>query len=359
MAFYFGTDTMPALVNMLANKLIASDSKFTDPYAAGTRYTGGDTDVDFGVSSYHRRCIKWEDPALGGQEQTMYIVLEIPFWSSTSAKFRVKNNDNYIFGIIATFSTAWDATNNVPSGSIQRAIIPVLQGTTAMTNTEKINVLSQTFSYWLYVDDVVNTEEKGNGLVIMLRPTALSWGNAASVLFNIEKLKLKDYQDGYSLWSICSQVNFWWHGNNSQSTLTKKWGWTLHPWAEHSLDEIYDEPQDMRVSAYTDHPDQYSGKSGWLWSGVKGITFPLRAELNQEGGANNAYYMNGIAHADPRFNNSPVGQIEHCFPWKKNAGIADMDILSLPSPSPVKYICLDKSSLSSATSLTMAIKYSP
>ncbi len=68
MGFYYGTETLQAIINLMAAKLLASDSKFTDPYAAGTRYTGSDADLDFGVSSYYRRCIKWEYPGLSGQE---------------------------------------------------------------------------------------------------------------------------------------------------------------------------------------------------------------------------------------------------------------------------------------------------
>jgi len=328
MVFYYGTETIQTIINLMAAKLLASDSKFTDPYAAGTRYTGGDTDVDFGVSSYYRRCIKWEDPALSGQEQTMYIVLEVPFLNALSPLFRVKDDDFYIFGIVATFSTTWDQANNIPSGSIQRTIIPVLQNTAQMVSGNKATVFSQTFSYWMYVDDVVDTTEKGNGLVIVIRPAAASWGNSSTALFNLEKLVSKDYADGYSLWSIMSQVNYWWLGNNSQSTLAKQWGWTLHPWAVHSLIESYNEAQDMRITAGTAFPEQSTVKSGWTWSNIKGITFPLKAELSSEGGTNRVYFMNGIVHADPRYNNSPVGQIEHCMPWSKNFGILDMDLFS-------------------------------
>ena len=40
MTFYSGTITIPGLINLLANKLLASDHRFSDPYAGLPRYTG-------------------------------------------------------------------------------------------------------------------------------------------------------------------------------------------------------------------------------------------------------------------------------------------------------------------------------
>jgi hypothetical protein len=37
MAFYSGSSTMPGILNMIADKLIASDSLFSNPYSSLTR----------------------------------------------------------------------------------------------------------------------------------------------------------------------------------------------------------------------------------------------------------------------------------------------------------------------------------
>jgi hypothetical protein len=214
MAFYSGSSTMPGIVNLMADKLIASDSKFTNPYASLTRYTGDGNDVDYGISCYQRRVLKWEDPEKTGQEKTMYVVFQIPFWDVNQAMFQVRSDaGHYMFGIEVIISTGWNNTTHLPDGDVQRTIIPIVMWNAGMSNTQKAALLAHNVAYWLWVDDDALSIDKGNGLCIMIKPDSAggygwtTWTNTISVFFNMEKLKSKEFSDGYSLWFFNSHVN--------------------------------------------------------------------------------------------------------------------------------------------------------
>lgn len=155
MAFYSGSSTMPGILNMIADKLIASDSLFSNPYSSLTRYTGDGNDVEYGITCYQRRVLKWEDPAKSGQEKTMYIVFQIPFWDVNQAMFQTRSDAGYyMFGIEVIISTSWNNTTHSPDGDIQRTFIPVVQwGTAGMSNTQKAALLVHNLAYWMWVDD--------------------------------------------------------------------------------------------------------------------------------------------------------------------------------------------------------------
>lgn len=360
MTFYNGSSTILGLINLMADKLVASNSKFTNPYNGLTRYTGDGTDVDFNVTANHRRCVKWEDPAKTGQEKTMYIVFQIPWWDTTTMMFQYRSDAGYYMcGIEVIVSSAWDNSNHVPSGDLQRTLLWVLISNGGMSALQRSQMLALNIAYWMWVDDDELSPDKGNGLVIMTKPDAPTWGYAASCCLNIEKLTSKEYSDGYSLWHFGSWLNYVgpWPGGN-QNSLSKKWSWYLHPWSLNATDDA--------IGDANDH--FYLGQSWWGVRGtgintfdtgykIHGVDFPMWAALSSGGSPPNVYFMKGIVHAEARYNNKPIGIIHHCFPWREGTGIIDQDIISEASPSTTKYVCLAKESPSSATKLPMAIKY--
>ncbi len=365
MGFYSGSSTTPGIVNLMADKLIASDSKFTNPYAAMTRYTGDGNDVDYGISCYQRRVTKWEDPAKTGQEKTMYVVFQIPFIDVNQAMFQVRGDAGwYMFGIEVIVSTAWNAITHLPDGDVHRTIIPIVSWPGGMSNAQKALLFSHNTAYWLWVDDDALSPDKGNGLCIMIKPDPVTysgwttWTNTNSVLFNMEKLVSKEFSDGYSLWFFHSHVNqaaYLTAGN--QNALTRKWAWILHPWASPATDDTLGDANDFYMLSTTWWGQRATGLNIFENYGIKGIDFPVWAALSQGGSPPNVYFMKGIIHAEPRYNNKPIGTIQHCFPWREGVGIVDQDIISEPTPSTTKFVCLGKESASSVTRLTMAIKY--
>ncbi|GEM_PF-4737775 len=364
MGFYSGSSTMPGIVNMLADRLIASDSKFTNPYAASNRYTGDGNDADYGVSCYHRRVVKWEDPAKTGQERMMYTVFQIPFWDVNQAMFQTRGDSaQYMFGIEVIVSTAWNDTTNLPDGDVQRTIIPIAWWNTGMSNAQKAVLFTHNVAYWFWVDDDELSPDKGNGLCIMIKPDSTggygwsSWTYTTSVFFNMEKLKTKEFSDGYSLWFFHSHANSFPWGGGNQNALSKKWAWVLHPWAPPATDSAFGDANNFSSLAQTWWGQRSTGLNTFENYGIKGIDFPIWAPLSQGGSPPNVYFMKGIIHAEPRFNNKPIGIIEHCFPWREGTGIVDQDIISLPAPSTTKYVCLGKESATYAARLTMAMKY--
>jgi hypothetical protein len=365
MGFYSGSSTTPGIVNLMADKLMASDSKFTNPYASLTRYTGDGNDVEYGITCYQRRVLKWEDPAKSGQEKTMYVVFQIPFWDVNQAMFQTRSDAAYyMFGIEVIVSTSWNSTTHAPDGDIQRTFIPVVQwGTAGMSNTQKAALLVHNVAYWMWVDDDAASPDKGNGLCIMIKPDSAAgygwstWYYTNSVMFNMEKLKTKEFSDGYSLWFFNSLVNWFNAVGGNQTSLTKKWAWVLHPWGLPATDDTMGDANDYYYIAQTWWGQRSTGLNSFENHGIKGIDWPVWAALSQGGSPPNVYFMKGIVHAETRYNNKPIGTIQHCFPWREGTGIVDQDIISEPSPSTTKYVCLGKESQTSSTRLTMAIKY--
>ncbi len=364
MGFYSGSSTTPGIVNMMADKLIASDSKFTNPYAAMTRYTGDGNDVDYGISCYQRRVTKWEDPAKTGQEKTMYVVFQIPFYDVNQAMFQLRGDAGYyMFGIEVIVSSTWDNILNQPGGDAQRTLIPVVSWSSGMSNAQKATLLTHNIAYWLWVDDDALSPDKGNGLCIIIKPDSANgyawstWYYTNSVCFNMEKLKSKEFSDGYSLWFFNSFVNYFPMQAGNQNALTKKWAWILHPWSSPATDDSLGDANDFFYLTQTWWGQRSTGLNTFENYGIKGVDFPVWASLSQGGSPPNVYFMKGIIHAEPRFNNKPIGTIQHCFPWKEGTGIVDQDIISEPGPSTTKFVCLGKESASSVTRLTMAIKY--
>jgi hypothetical protein len=254
--------------------------------------------------------------------------------------------------------------NNQTGGDAQRTFIPILQwGTARMSNIQKATLLTLNVAYWLWVDDDTASPDKGNGLCIMIKPDSAgglgwsTWTYTNSVCFNMEKLNSKEFSDGYSLWHFMSLVNYVpWAGGN-QNALTRKWAWILHPWASPATDDTIGDANDFYYLTQTWWGQRPTGLNTFENYGIKGIDFPVWAALSQGGSPPNVYFMKGIIHAEPRYNNKPIGTIQHCFPWREGTGIVDQDIISEPSPSTTKYVCLGKESASNATRLTMAIKY--
>jgi len=358
MAFYNGSSNIPGLINMMADKLIASDPKYTNTYSASTRYTGDANDVDYGVTCYQRRVTRWEDPAKSGQEKTMYVVFQIPFWDVNQAMFQYSSTAQYMFGIEVIVSSTWDGTNNVPGADAQRTLVMIATYSAGMSALQKSQLMATNIAYWLWVDDDALSPDKGNGLVIMMKPDATTWGYPLSCCFNMEKLTSKEFSDGYSLWHFGSFLNAFPNNAGNQNALTKKWSWYLHPWSLNATDDA--------IGDSNDHC--YVGQSWWGLRGtgintfdtgykIIGVDFPMWAALSQGGSPPNVYFMKGIAHAEARYNNKPIGIIHHCFPWREGTGIIDQDIISEADPSTTKYVCLAKESPYSAVKLPMAIKY--
>jgi len=362
--FYSGSSTMPGIINMMADKLIASDSRFTNPYQGGTRYTGDGNDADYGITTYQRRVTKFYDASKSGQEQTLYIVFQIPFWDVNQAMFQYRSDAGYYwFGIEVIVSSTWDFSNNVPGSGAQRTFIPIVTANSGMSNTQKGTLLTLNVSYWLWVDDDAASPDKGNGLVIVVKPDSTAgygwsyWIYTNSACFNFEKLGTKEFSDGYSLWHLETFINYFvWAGGN-ESSLTKQWAWVLHPWAVPALNNTFGDADNYYQINQTWWGQISNGLNSFTNAGIKGVDFPVWAALSQGGSPPNVYFMKGIVHAEPQYNNKPIGTIQHCFPWKEGTGIVDQDIISLPSPSTTKYVCLAKNSQSQATNLPMAIKY--
>ena len=359
MAFYNGSSTVPGLINLMADKLAASDSRFTNPYNGLTRYTGDATDVDYGVSCNQRRVVKWEDPAKSGQEKTIYIVFQAPWWDTTSVILQYRSDAaRYAFGIEITVSSTWDSNTHLPGSDAQRTFLFVAYETGGMSALQRSQMMALNIAYWMWVDDDSSSPDIGNGLVIMTKPDASTWGQTASCCLNIEKLTSKEYSDGYSLWHLESFVNYFREPGGNMNSVPRKWSWYLHPWSLNATDDT--------IGDSNDHC--YVGQSWWGLRGtginafdtgykIIGVDFPMWAALSQGGSPPNVYFMKGIVHAEARYNNKPIGIIHHCFPWREGTGIIDQDIISEASPSTTKYVCLAKESPSSATKLPMAIKY--
>lgn len=359
MAFYNGSTTLPGLLNMMADKLIASDSKFTNPYASASRYTGDSNDIDYGVTAYQRRVIKWEDPAKSGQEKTMYTVFQLPYWSTGNySMFQFRGDVAwYMFGIEVIVSNTWDFNTHLPSGDVQRTLIFMSSYSAGMTSLQGTQLMSTNLAYWMWVDDDALSPDKGNGLVVMFKPDAVTWGYPHTSCFNMEKLKTKDFSDGYSLWHFESFWNATPYVGGNQNALTKKWAWVLHPWALPATDDTLGDANDFHYISQTWWGQRGAGTNAFSIEGIKGVDFPVWATLSQGGSPPNVYFIKGIIHAEPRYNNKPIGIIHHCFPWREGKGIIDQDIISEPSPSTTKYVCLAKESPYSSVKLPMAIKY--
>ena len=357
MAFYNGSSTIPGLINLMADKLIASDPKYTNTYSASTRYTGDANDVDYGVTCYQRRVTRWEDPAKSGQEKTMYVVFQIPFWDVNQAMFQYSSTAQYMFGIEVIVSSTWDGTNNVPGADAQRTLVMMATYSGGMSALQKSQLMATNIAYWLWVDDDISSPDKGNGLVIMMKPDQTTWGYPLSCCFNMEKLTSKEFSDGYSLWHFGSFLNAFPNSGGTQNSITKKWAWILHPWALPATDDTLGDANDYFYLNMNWWGKISSGTNTFSDQGMRGIDYPVWAALSQGGSPPNVYFTKGICHAEPRYNNKPIGIIQHCFPWKEGTGIIDQDIISEPSPSTTKYVCLAKESPYSAVKLPMAIKY--
>jgi hypothetical protein len=358
MAFYNGSTTIPALLNMMADKLIASDSKFSNPYSGLTRYTGDGTDVDYGITAYQRRVIKWEDPAKSGQEKTMYVAFQIPFYDINQAMFTMRSDSaQYAFGIEVIASSAWDFNTHLPSGDVQRTLLIACMLNSGMSAANRAALMAMNLAYWMWVDDDALSPVKGNGLVVMTKPDTPPWGYGISNCFNMEKMVSKEYMDTYSLWHFETFQNYFpWSGGN-QNALTKKWSHVLHPWSQNATIDVNGDTNDYFYITQTWCGEVSNGLNSFTPLGIKGVDFPVWAALSQGGSPPNVYFMKGVVHSEAQYNNKPLSIIQHCFPWREGSGIIDQDVISEPGPSTTKYVCLAKESSHSATKLPMAIKY--
>ncbi len=348
--FFSGTITIPQLINKIANELMASDPRFTNPEAASGYWTGDNTDLKYGNGAFYRRVIKWEDVSRTGQEKTLYIALECPWWDGNQSMFQLRGDyGQYMFGILITVSQTWDDANHrYPSeeANHQHDVMPIWLNNGGMSAINRDQLFTLNLAYWMWVDK--EPAVAGNGFVVYVKPDPRPSGLGGVVttsFLNLEKILSKEYSDGYSLWSIMSHVNHWPWGEGNQNALTHKWAWVLHPFSVIATED-----------SYGDANDYWSFGLGNWGNSMKGIDQPIGARLSAGGDPPKVYYMKLIIHAVAKFNERPLYQLEHFFQWQEGVGLIDQDVIAVES-STTKYLCLSKDCPDSTNRLIFALKY--
>lgn len=317
MTFTSGAIITPTIVDTIANGLIATpEGRWTDADPTWN------TTVKTGNSA--RRALKYYDGI-----ETIYLALEV---INTSTDFYYGNQGWWYKGkgIRVVFSSTWDSTGHIYTGSIQTSFMAFEVCPNCAVSADFATML---VTYWLWYDT--------NGFVIMGKPEPTGDTNQQSFIIVVERNPNKRYVDVYSTFYTYMVGNMWpelYDGNWVADTKTRS----------RSI---------LRPFAYQ-FPDYTGGGSWGSWApNGNGISFsPLPTYYAYKSAGNGkVYYMKPIIHNQAN-QLAPIFTGESFFLWTEGLGLIDGDVVAIQGQA-TKFLCKGLDSPDSTSRLTYAIRY--
>ncbi|WP_292461620.1 hypothetical protein [Methanolobus sp.] len=301
MGFSSGAKTLPALIEDIANQIIASSANWVDGDPSWT--TVGT------LNNNARRCLRFT-----GDAQDIWIALEcvnsniITFASSRRGK-----------GLRVTLSSSWDYVNNTyPSqaSSESQTIIPFQARTGGNTVVADMGTLLLT--YFLWTD--------ATGFTIMAVPEPNATDNAqASFICTVERMTAKEYSDGLTNFVCYCQMN---HNSIPDGCASYMRGY-------------------IRAFAFMSNQNDFKPSGIQFW---KGKWYAFKST-----GSGKVYFVKPL-YCNDAAEYMPIGQSELFFQYSPESGLVDGDVIAVQGAT-TKYICKAIQSPNSANTLYYAIKY--
>lgn len=302
MVFTQGRDTIPNIIEYIAETLIASSADWAD---ADTTWTT--TDDYTNLNS--RRALVYS-----GDTSDMYVALEaVNVGISTS----YIGGLTHARGLRLRFCASWDSFNHNVGSPVQQTFAPV-EGRT-WNNAFYEDLETQQFDYWLWVSE--------EGFALVIQPLYSDNDKQVSCILVMEHIpeNEKEYTDGQSNWFAYMRKNY-------------------EGWQDTDKYIGYEQNKIVRPFVY----DSYDGTGLQWW---KRTYYSFISDGN-----NKIYLALPILHnsVDER---TPLYRPKLFFYLNQNEGIFDNDIIAVEGET-TKYLCKMIDSPDDSSVLPWAIKYS-
>ncbi|MDP2216733.1 MAG: hypothetical protein Q8J68_05540 [Methanolobus sp.] len=308
MGFTSGAKTLPALINDIANQIIASSADWVD---------GDDTwTTTSTTNSNARRCLRYT-----GDANDIWVALEscndntAPIGSS-EASYRVK-------GLRVTFSASWDYINRIyPAGSDDTSMTFVSFEGRGSHNSPAADLGALLLTYFLWTDST--------GFVLMANPEPHATDNLqSSFICAVERLNQKEYSDGLTNFYCYARLNSghsWMNSNRGDNKPYRHYT-IVRPFAFRAQDDL----------------------------GIQFWQDPTRGYALKSTGSGKVYFVKPmICNDSAKF--QPIGQSELFFRFSAESGLVDGDVIAVQSAT-TKYLCKSLQSPDSTAFLYFAMKY--
>ena len=353
MAFLTDVGNLDEIVNVIADKLLASHASWTE-FETGNYWDGTESDPGYGNGA--RRALKMERDG-----DTLYFAFQVTYhfrYMDASSYGTCGSNCRYCNGFTVKVSDAW--TDHAPDGNIQNQMVSTCYWGNEVNWSTYMK--PKQHQYWMWTDEGAEAEA-GNGLSIVIQPEAGHYTYLTTAFLNIERCAPgdKQYADGYSNWWLFAIQN---HRPNHGSCGSGYQyadfysGETAHAIVMHPFSDAtpsYPKGIDRSPTEWFCGYQYIAGcgRDRQYW--FKGLD--LMYGLYRSKGLGKCYFQFPMFHANVRYNESPQFQSKHfiCM-CSTDSDLVDGDVIAL-SGETTKYLVMLKGSPWTSNPINVAIKY--
>ncbi|MDP2217410.1 MAG: hypothetical protein Q8J68_09000 [Methanolobus sp.] len=307
MGFSSGAKTLPALIEDIANQIIASSADWVD---------GDDTwNTTSSLNNNARRCLRYT-----GDAADIWVALECV--NSNTWGHVHNGGSHHGKGLRVTYSASWDYINRIyPADAKDNSMTFVpfeVRGGSICT----ADLGTLLLTYYLWTDS--------SGFVLMGIPEPHAVDNyQSSFICCVERLAAKEYSDGLTNFYTWCRLN------------------SGHAWANSLRGDNVEFRHYTMVRPFAFRAQDDNGVQFWQ--------DPVRGRAMKSTGSGKVYFVKPLICNDAaKF--QPIGQSELFFGYSAESGLVDGDVIAVQSAT-TKYICKSLQSPDNTGYLYFAIKY--